>query len=102
MKLSELKQKVYESWILLNSFQGQLLATEQFKPEIRRFGDLRRKDTWIGALATFEAIKADRSCLDASILILYSFNFKRDRWDYPSAISMVMERAANCDLLIFT
>lgn len=82
MKLSELKQKVYRSWEFLSSFKGQLLNPGNFKPEVRIFGDLRRKDTWIKALARFEAILAYQSCLDASSLLLYSFNFTPDRWDY--------------------
>lgn len=76
MKLSVLKQKVYESWETLNSFKGQLLNLESFKPEVRQFGDLRCKDTWVRALARFEATFAHKSCLDAWSLILYSFNFQ--------------------------
>jgi hypothetical protein len=82
MKLSELKQKVYQSWKSLSSFKGQLLNPDDFKSEVRHFGDLRRKQTWVRALARFEAVNAYQSCLDASSLLLYSFNFTPDRWDY--------------------
>jgi len=82
MKLPELKQKVYQSWLSLASFKGQVLNPDAFKPEVRKFGDLRRKATWVNALARFEATFAHRSCLDASSLVLYSFNFTSDRWDY--------------------
>jgi len=82
MKLPELKHKVYESWLSLVEFKGQALNAHEFKSEVRKFGDLRRKATWIKALARFEASFAYRSCLDASSLLLYSFNFTSDRWDY--------------------
>ena len=83
MKLRELKEKVYEAWESLSSYRGCLILPENFKPEVRAgFGDLRRKSTWIKALARFEALNAAHDCLDAYTLILNSFNFTPDRWDY--------------------
>ena len=82
MKLQELKEKVYECWTDLNTFKGVLAQPENFIPEMQTFGDLRRKDTWVKALARFRATFAYRSCLDAWSLILYTFNFTPDYWDY--------------------
>ena len=82
MKLLQLKQKVYEAWEQLSGFKGILVQPDQFQPEIKQFGDLRRKDTWSKALARFEALNAYKSCLDAYSLILNDFNFTPDRWDY--------------------
>lgn len=82
MKLPELKQRVYEAWEFLSGYRGSVLQPERFKPEMRTFGDLRRKETWVQALARFEALNAAHDCLDAYNLILISFNFTPDRWDY--------------------
>lgn len=82
MKLSELKQATYQAWQDLNTWKGQVMQPENFKSEVKTFGDLRRKDTWVRALARFEATFAHRSCLDAWSLILHSFNFTPDREDY--------------------
>lgn len=83
MKLPELKEKVYQAWKRLNTWKGGVvMQPENFKPEVKTFGDLRRKDTWVKALARFEATNAYQSCLDAWSLILHSFNFAPDRWDY--------------------
>ncbi|HBB35047.1 MAG TPA: hypothetical protein DDZ80_27250 [Cyanobacteria bacterium UBA8803] len=82
MKLAQLKQKVYEAWEFLNTYKGRVLQPENFKLEMLSFGDLRRKDTWVSALARFEALNAYHNCLDAYMLILNDFNFTRDRWDY--------------------
>lgn len=82
MKLQQLKQKVYEAWEFLSGYRGSLIQPENFKPEVRGFGDLRRKDTWIKALVRFEALNAAHDCLDASSLILITLNFTPERWDY--------------------
>lgn len=83
MKLSELKEKVYQAWKDLNTWKGGILMQpENFKPEMKTFGDLRRKDTWIKALARFHATLAYNSCLDAWSLITHTLNFTPDDWDY--------------------
>lgn len=82
MKLNELKQKVYTAWEFLSGYRGCIIQPENFKLEVRQFGDLRRKDTWIKALARFEALNASHDCLDAYNLILQTFNFTPNRWDY--------------------
>jgi hypothetical protein len=82
MKLDELKEKVLEAWEFLTEFKSQIAQPGNFKPEVKQFGDLRQKATWIKALARFEAINAHHSCLDASSLLLHGFNFTPDRWDY--------------------
>jgi hypothetical protein len=83
MKLLELKEKVYYAWRDLNLWKGGIvMQPENFKPEMKTFGDLRRKDTWVRALARFRAINSWQSCLDAYSLILYDFNFTPEEWDY--------------------
>ncbi len=83
MKLPELKKKVYEAWELLSGYRGCVVLPHNFKGEVRKeFGDLRCKDTWIRALARYEALNASHDCLDAHHLILETFNFTKERWDY--------------------
>lgn len=82
MKLTELKQHVWDAWEFLNEWKGQVLQPENFVAEVKRFGDRRYKRTWVKALAHFEAVNAHQNCLDAYMLILNDFNFTPDRWDY--------------------
>lgn len=83
MKLPELKQRVYEAWEFLSGYRGCVVLPENFRPEVRQeFGDLRYKETWLKALARFEALNAFHDCLDAHDLVLHTFNFTSDRWDY--------------------
>ena len=83
MKLPELKSQVYEAWELLSSYLDCVVLPENFKQEVRQeFGDLRYKETWVRALARYEALNAFHDCLDAHYLIRYTFNFTEDRWDY--------------------
>ena len=82
MKLAELKERVYERWKRLSTFNRALVQPENFKPEVRAFGDLRRKDTWKKAYCSFMARNIDDSCLDAYNLILIQFNYQPSSWDY--------------------
>lgn len=83
MKLRELKIKVYEAWEFLSGYRGCVLLPENFKGEVRKeFGDLRYKETWIRALARYEALNAFHDCLDAHSLVLHTLNFTEERWDY--------------------
>jgi len=82
MKLALLKQQVQEAWNQLNSFNGVVLLPDQFQQELKQFGDARFTQTWVRALARYEAINVYKSCLDAHGLIRYDFNFTPDRWDY--------------------
>ena len=83
MKLRELKSKVYEAWEFLSGYRGCVVLPENFKAEVRKeFGDLRFKETWIQALARYEALNAFHDCLDAHALIRHTLNFTQDRWDY--------------------
>lgn len=82
MKIQDLKQRTWEAWAELNTWQGDLLLPGIYVEEIRRIGDRRCKATWRKALARFEAMLIHQSCLDAWSLIRYSFNFTPDRWDY--------------------
>ena len=83
MKLYELKPKVYDAWEFLSSYRGCVMLPEHFKADVRKeFGDLRYKETWIRALARYEALNAFHDCLDAHSLVLHALNFTKDRWDY--------------------
>lgn len=54
MKMQELKDEVRSSWETLNLTDGTPSAECLFKPAIRKFGDLRRKSTWIKAAIALE------------------------------------------------
>jgi hypothetical protein len=55
MRLQELKQQVYQAWECLSTFNLAVVQPENFKEEVRQqFGDLRRKETWVKALARFK------------------------------------------------
>ena len=82
MKLKELKQQVYECWRDLSAFNGALVQDAQFKPEVRQFGDLRRKSTWQKAYTVFWAKNIYDSCLDAWMLCTRFFNYSPNQWDY--------------------
>ena len=83
MKLYELKRKVYDAWEFLSGYRDCVVLPENFKGEVKKeFGDLRYKETWIKALARYEALNAFHDCLDAHTLILHTLNFTEDRWDY--------------------
>jgi hypothetical protein len=82
MKLKQLKHKVYKSWEFLSNYRDCLVQPENFKSEVKQFGDLRFKETWVKALANFEALNAVHDCLDAYSLIVLTLNFTPDRWDY--------------------
>lgn len=97
MRISELKQQVYEEWHRRHWY-NQAVCTptvpacdEAFKREIRTYGDLRFKSTWVRALASFSALNSYEACLDACNLILYDFNFTPDRWDYEFRHQVVEE-----------
>jgi len=82
MKLPELKRRTEEAWQDLHESYGAI-ATGSCKDEVRaNFGDLRKRSTWVQALASFEARFHHAACLDAWSLILHSFNVTPDRWDY--------------------
>lgn len=82
MKLSIIKQKVYHAWECLSTYNSALVQSENFKSDVRYYGDLRRKKTWEKALVAFIAQNMFDSNLDNYNLILWQFNFTPDRWDY--------------------
>lgn len=55
MKLSELKVVTYETWSFLHELEDAVLQPENFKSEIRQYGDLRCKSTWEQAYVALEA-----------------------------------------------
>lgn len=97
MRIKELKQQVYEEWHRRHWYHQAVCkpttptGDEMFKREIRTYGDLRFKATWVKALARFSALNSYEACLDASNLILYDFNFTPDRWDYEFRHQVIEE-----------
>jgi hypothetical protein len=82
MKLPELKEHVWNAWKHFNDASGVLTQSESYVRDVKCFGDRRYKSTWIKALAQFTAQASYESCLDAYMLVLNSFNFTPERWDY--------------------
>jgi hypothetical protein len=82
MKLNELKQEVYDCWIRLSTYRGALVQPENFKPEVRIYGDLRRKSTWLHAYAVFFAKINWEAGITEHTAIVHVLNFTPDRWDY--------------------
>lgn len=91
MNLLELKQRVYDDWQRRCWYNGAVIQSELFKPEIRQYGDLRRKVTWEKALARFHALNLWDGCLDAYTLITEHFNFQPERWDYEYRFEILDE-----------
>lgn len=82
MKLAQLKQEVYECWEDLSRFRNALIQPENFRAEMRTFGDLRYKRTWQKAYAAFYAKNAWDSGITPHTAVAYVFNFTPERWDY--------------------
>ena len=83
MKLPELKKRVWRVWTRLNSWKGELTsAPERYVEDVKRFGDRRYKQTWIKALARFEAMRTYETCLDGWALIAINFNFTPTHRNY--------------------
>ncbi len=55
MKLAQLKQQAHESWETLNLIDGAIPSPDQFRQEMRQYGDLRCKVTWEQACIDLEA-----------------------------------------------
>jgi hypothetical protein len=73
MKLQDLKARVLDQWEFSHECNSALPA-EDFKSAIRKYGDLRKKATWVKAYATLKATNTYDSCLDAYKIITISFN----------------------------
>lgn len=82
MKLAELKQHVYNAWESLSRYNGALVQPENFKPEVRAYGDLRYKVTWQKAYAAFVARNIFDANTDNRSLITEQFNYTPERWDW--------------------
>lgn len=81
-KIAELKEQVYRCWTYLSQFNDAVVQPENFKADVRKFGDLRRKQTWIDAYCRFWAQNIFDSNSDNRTLVRVMFNFKPDQWDY--------------------
>ena len=82
MKLPELKQRVYQAWERRCWYNQSVIQSELFQSEMRQYGDLRCKTTWIKALTNFHALNIWDGCLDAHTLLTQHFKFSPQRWDY--------------------
>lgn len=82
MRLDELKQRVYSAWEALSTYNSALVQPENFKPEVRAFGDLRFKATWQKAYAAFVARNIFDSNSDNRTLVTVQLYFSRSRWDW--------------------
>lgn len=82
MKMQQLKDATYRAWENLSRFNGAVVQPETFKPEMRRWGDLRYKATWRRAYANYAARNIHDSCLDAYELITIQFNTKPGQFEY--------------------
>ncbi len=82
IKLAELKQQVYNAWESLSIYNVALVQPENFKPDVRAYGDLRYKVTWQKAYAAFVARNIFDANTDNRSLITEQFNYTPERWDW--------------------
>ncbi|MBD2093235.1 hypothetical protein H6F67_25660 [Microcoleus sp. FACHB-1515] len=82
MRLQQLKQQVYEDWERRCWYNGAVIQPELFKLEVRTFGDLRCRSTWVRALCRFHALNVWEGCMDSWTLITLHFNFQSGCWNY--------------------
>ncbi|MGB7442250.1 MAG: hypothetical protein WA919_14380 [Coleofasciculaceae cyanobacterium] len=82
MKLEELKERVYEAWEALSTYNSALVQPENFLKDVRGFGDLRFKATWLQAYAAFVARNIFDSNSDNRTLITVQLYFSPSRWDW--------------------
>ncbi len=82
MRLSELKERVYEAWEALSTYNSALVQPENFNKEVRAFGDLRFRATWQKAYAAFVARNIFDSNSDNRTLITVQLYFSPSRWDW--------------------
>jgi hypothetical protein len=82
MKFAELKARVYECWEDLSVFNGAIVQPENFRSEVREFGDLRYKETWKKAYCSFVARNMFDANSDNRSLVRVEFNFYPHRWDW--------------------
>ena len=78
MKLQELKQEILKTWETVYQISGTLPTTE-FKAEIRKYGDLRKKQTWINALASLTVTTLMHSGMDGRGVLQLFFCHPCDR-----------------------
>lgn len=91
MNIKQLKTYVYEAWVRLHTFNGAVVQPENFKSEVRRYGDLRKKSTWKKAVAAFRAQNFFDSNLDNYNLIIWHLSFPNNEWDYEFRYQIMEE-----------
>lgn len=82
MKMSQLKTRTRDIWLLLHECEDAVPQPENFKSEVRTFGDLRCKDTWRSALANFWALCIAHSVLDPVALVTFYLNPVPEDWTW--------------------
>jgi hypothetical protein len=73
MKLKTLKQIVWQTWHQHHKLERAIAVPETFKPEMRRYGDLRRRATWEAAYAALQAAIIDNPVLEPGMAIQIYF-----------------------------
>jgi len=78
MKLQALKQEVCKTWEAVYQI-SDCLPTMEFKAEMRGYGDLRKKQTWVKALASLTVTMLMHSGMDGRGLLQLFFCHPCDR-----------------------
>ena len=73
MKLNELKAKTRKAWAFNCEMSDVVTQWENYSSDIKRFGDRRRKATWVRALCHFTVRSARLGYLYAPEITLISF-----------------------------
>ena len=94
MGLKELKEEVYESWECLSKYKGAIIQPENFKSEVRTYGDLRCRATWEKAYAVFYAKTNWDAGIAGHTAICYAFNFSPEHWQYRIRHEMIEQYLA--------
>ena len=82
MKLPFLKAKTRELWNYSHKTHSAIVIDAHFKPEMRHYGDLRRKVTWEQAYCHFYARYIYDCCLDA-YTVVFGLSISEEDWRYP-------------------
>lgn len=83
MNLAELKEEVRDTWEDLQGTYADVVLPETFLPEIRKYGDLRKKATWEKAFVYLYTAFFHRCAgIEAYWYVTDFFNFTPDKRFY--------------------
>ncbi|MDY6941309.1 MAG: hypothetical protein SWY16_27095, partial [Cyanobacteriota bacterium] len=82
MKLAALKEQTQRIWLLWQKCAEVVVQPQNYKADVRAFGDLRRKDTWKRALGTFFALSIARTSIDAVEIVSFYLNPAPGTWEW--------------------